>query len=193
MSWTETLSWPRPTARLSLRPALEPDLAAMWRIRTLPAVGEYMGDAAPDLALFVEQAHELGRLNWTLVVEREGRIIGDVMLQVENAWGQREVKEQTVGVQAELGWCLDPAEQGNGYATEVVRELIRIAFEDLGLRRVTALCFAANEPSWRIMERVGMRREAHNLRDSLHRSGQWMDGYVYALLADERPPGTFVP
>jgi RimJ/RimL family protein N-acetyltransferase len=35
------------------------------------------------------------------------------------------------------------------------------------------------------MERVGMRREAHNLRDSLHRSGDWLDGMGYALLADE--------
>jgi RimJ/RimL family protein N-acetyltransferase len=30
-----------------------------------------------------------------------------------------------------------------------------------------------------------MRRETHSVRDGLHRSGEWMDGYVYALLADE--------
>ena len=47
------------------------------------------------------------------------------------------------------------------------------------------MCFAANEPSWRLMERVGMRREAHNVKDSLHRDHGWQDGYVYALLADE--------
>jgi RimJ/RimL family protein N-acetyltransferase len=35
------------------------------------------------------------------------------------------------------------------------------------------------------MERVGMRREQHTVRDALHRSGEWMDGYGYALLADE--------
>jgi RimJ/RimL family protein N-acetyltransferase len=63
--------------------------------------------------------------------------------------------------------------------------VLRICFEDLGLRRVTAECFAANEASWRLMERLGMRRESHNVGDSLHRSGEWLDGYGYALLADE--------
>ena len=48
-----------------------------------------------------------------------------------------------------------------------------------------ALCFADNEPSWRLMERVGMRREQHTKQDSLHRDGQWLDGMMYALLADE--------
>ncbi|HEX8767440.1 MAG TPA: GNAT family protein, partial [Jatrophihabitans sp.] len=58
-------------------------------------------------------------------------------------------------------------------------------FTDLGLRRVTANCFADNEASWRLMERVGMRRELYTVRESLHRSGEWLDGIGYALLADE--------
>ena len=66
-----------------------------------------------------------------------------------------------------------------------MRALIRICFDELGLRRVTANCFAANEASWRIMERVGMRREEYSVQDSLHRSGEWLDGMRYALLADE--------
>ena len=65
------------------------------------------------------------------------------------------------------------------------RELVRLCFEDLGLRRVTANCFADNEASWRLMERIGMRREPYTVRDSLHRSGEWLDGMGYALLADE--------
>jgi RimJ/RimL family protein N-acetyltransferase len=100
-------------------------------------------------------------------------------------WAQAEVKDKAKGMQAELGWCLRPEEEGKGLATEAVVELFRICFEDLGLRRVVANCFSANEPSWRLMERVGMRREEHAVKDSLHRNGEWMDGYRYALLADE--------
>jgi RimJ/RimL family protein N-acetyltransferase len=66
-----------------------------------------------------------------------------------------------------------------------VGELVRICFEDLGVRRVAAECFAANEASWRLMERLGMRREAHTVADSLHRDRGWMDGFAYALLAQE--------
>ena len=66
----------------------------------------------------------------------------------------------------------------------IVRAL-HIAFDELGLRRVTALCFAENEASWRLMERLGMRRELHAVADALHRSGEWSDTYGYALLAAE--------
>ena len=78
-----------------------------------------------------------------------------------------------------------PEETGKGYATEAVEAALRICFDDLGLRRVTASCFAANTASYRLMLRVGMRREAHTLQGALHPSGEWLDGYSYALLAQE--------
>jgi RimJ/RimL family protein N-acetyltransferase len=104
------------------------------------------------------------------------------MLRREDAWAQREVADLARGRQAELGWVLDPAFAGHGYATEAVRELVRYCFQDLGVRRVTANCFLANDTSWRLMERIGMRREVHAVRESLHRSGEWLD--TVALLAD---------
>ena len=107
------------------------------------------------------------------------------MLAIEDAWAQSEVAARARGVQAELGWCLDPGYTGKGYATEAVNALIRLCFEDLALRRVIANCFADNVASWHLMERLGMRREAHTVRESLHRSGAWLDGMSYALLADE--------
>jgi RimJ/RimL family protein N-acetyltransferase len=66
-----------------------------------------------------------------------------------------------------------------------VEEVLRVCFDVLGLRRVVAGCFAANTASWRLMERVGMRREGYAVRDALHRSGEWMDSCEYALLAEE--------
>ncbi|MET3961913.1 RimJ/RimL family protein N-acetyltransferase [Marmoricola sp. OAE513] len=179
------LSWPRSTARLELRPATADDLDALWKIRRQPVVATWMTHLSDRWEDFHRRAQEPSWFPATLVLERDGTVIGDLMLRIENPWSQGEVAEQAVGVQAEIGWCLDPSFQGHGYATEGVAELIRIAFEDVGLRRVTALCFSANEPSWRLMERLGMRREAHNVRDALHRSGEWMDGYLYALLAEE--------
>jgi RimJ/RimL family protein N-acetyltransferase len=107
------------------------------------------------------------------------------MIKVEDAWAPLRMVSQVQGVQAELGWSIRPEETGKGYATEAVEAAIRICFEELGLRRVFASCFAANAPSYRLMERVGMRREAHTVLDGLHPSGEWMDGYNYALLADE--------
>ena len=137
-----------------------------------------------------EQFLTQDRFETTVVVEADGHVIGDLMLEVQDAWGQTEVADRAKGTQAELGWVLDPRHTGHGYATEAVRALIDISFNGLGLRRVTAACFADNDASWRLMERVGMRRETYNIRDSLHRSGEWLDGMVYALLADEHQPHT---
>jgi len=181
----DAVAWPVRTARLSLRPATAADLGATWRYRRLEAVSRWLIRApltAEDYRVQFERPDSLAK---TLVVELRGEVIGDLMVTVEDGWAQAEILDQAEQVQAELGWVLDPDREGHGYATEAVRELIRLCFEDLGLRRVTANCFADNEASWRLMERVGMRREIHTVRDSLHRSGRWLDGLGYALLADE--------
>jgi RimJ/RimL family protein N-acetyltransferase len=144
-----------------------------------------------ELEDLVELFDEPGRLERTLVIELDGAVVGDLMLRVEDGWAQREVADGAREAQAELGWVIDPAHGGRGLATEAVRELLRLCFSDLGLRRVVAGCFADNTASWRLMERLGMRRELHAVSESLHRSGEWLDGYGYAMLADEwahQPP-----
>lgn len=184
-STLDRITWPVRTARLTIRPATETDLEPTWLIRSQEAVSHWITAAPGTLEEYRETFVDPGRLAKSLVVELDGEIIGDLMLAVEDGWSQREVAEQAKDVQAELGWCIDPAQQGHGYGTEAVEALIRICFEGLSLRRVTASCFADNEVSWRLMERVGMRREVHAVRESLHRCGEWLDGLGYALLADE--------
>ena len=179
------LAWPLRTERLALRPATGDDVEAVWSYRRLDEVNRWLTAAPTSLAAFRDHFDEPERLAKTLVIELDGAVIGDLMVAVESPYAQAEVRELAATTQAELGWCVAPEHGGRGYAKEAIRELFRICFEDLGLRRVVAGCFAGNEPSWRLMERLGMRRECVNVRDSLHRSGKWMDGYVYALLRDE--------
>ena len=120
-----------------------------------------------------------------LVIQLDGRVIGNVLVRTEDPWAQLEVRPDAVGCQAEIGWVLHPSYARHGYATEAVEATLEICFEQLGLRRVVAGCFAGNTASWQLMERVGMRREQHAVADALHRSGEWMDSLGYALLADE--------
>lgn len=185
MAATPDVKWPVHTARLVLRPATPDDIEATWAHRQLPEVSRWISWKAETLEEYAAGFLHPGRLATTLVVERDGHVIGDLMLKIEDAWAQAEVRDRAAGVQAELGWCLHPAAQGNGYATEAVAALLRVCFDELRLRRVVANCFADNEESWRLMERLGMRREVHTLRESLHRSGAWLDGLGYAILADE--------
>lgn len=177
------VSWPLRTERLSLRRVTMADEGVTRAYRQLEEVSRW-GSWQP-----VDQAdwHTIlaNRLRDLLVIELDGRVVGDLMVRVEDAWSQREVAEKAKGKQAELGWALSPDVGGQGYATEAVRETLRLCFEDLHVRRVVADAFAANEPSLRLAERVGMRRELYAVRDSLHRDLGWVDGVGYALLADE--------
>lgn len=181
----DDITWPVRTERLALRPATPQDLEPTWEFRRLPAVTYWMTAAHDTIDQYRGQFDDPERLATTLVVERDGRVIGDLMLRIEDAWSQREVAEKAKCAQAELGWCLHPERGGQGYATEAVRELLRLCFEDLGLHRVIASCFAANEPSWRLMERLGMRCEGRFVRETLHRNEGWVDALSYAVLADE--------
>lgn len=179
----DAVAWPWRTERLTLRPATLADADRFWEHRGDPEMGEWLGWAPVDRADWDTRYAE-GR-HHVLAIELEGRIIGDLMIRIGDAWGQREVAHEAQRTEAELGWTLRPDAQGHGYASEAVRAGFDIAFGPLGLRRVTASAFALNEPSWRLMERVGMRREAYTVKESLHRTRGWIDGVNYALLAEE--------
>jgi RimJ/RimL family protein N-acetyltransferase len=111
-----------------------------------------------------------------LVLEERpsGRFVGEVILR----WLSEESR------QGEIGWSLHPDAQGKGYATEAARELLRLGFEDLGLHRIIAECDPRNVGSIRVMERLGMRREADHV-DAMWLKGEWVGSVVYAILEDE--------
>ncbi|WP_449407412.1 GNAT family N-acetyltransferase [Microbacterium maritypicum] len=182
--------WPLRTERLRVRPMTATDIEVMWEWRRLPDVNRWLGLAPDTLDAFRERYLDPDRLAAMHVIELmhdDGAAtpIGDLMIKVGDGWAQLEVADQARGVEAELGWVLDPAHTGRGYATEAIRAVIDACFGPLGLRRVHAGCFADNEPSWRLMERIGMRREEYSRKTALHRSGEWLDGINYGILAEE--------
>ncbi len=116
----------------------------------------------------------------------DGVVIGTVSLTVSDGLGQPGMPRRT---EADLGYIFDPAYSGQGYASEAVTAVVEAAFDEpdggLGVRRLTAGCFADNSASVRILEKLGMRREQHGVRDSWHDELGWVDGYTYGLLAEE--------
>lgn len=187
-----TAVWPVRTDRLQIRPMAAPDIDAMWQWRRLPEVNRWLGLAPDSIEAFRERYLDPERLASMHIVEllpagddAAPVPIGDIMIRLGDGWAQLEVADQAKGVEAELGWVLDPEHTGRGYATEAIRAVIDVCFGPLGLRRVHAGCFADNEPSWRLMERLGMRREEFSRKTALHRSGEWLDGLNYGILAEE--------
>ena len=100
--------------------------------------------------------------------------------------GNTGFKTETLGEhrQGMVGWIIGKDFEGRGYVLEAATALLDYLFRIERFRRVYAMTSAENERSWRLMERLGMRREAHFIRNSHHDAG-WCDEYVYAILAEE--------
>jgi RimJ/RimL family protein N-acetyltransferase len=86
--------------------------------------------------------------------------------------------------QAEIGFTLARRYHGQGYAGEAVERLLAHLLGERRLHRVRANCDVENTASARLLERVGMRREAH-LVESLWFKGHWASEYWYAILREE--------
>jgi len=86
--------------------------------------------------------------------------------------------------QAEIGITLSISFQRRGLATEALTALLKYLFVKLGKHRVYASVDPRNTPSIALLERVGMRKEAHFV-ESLWFKGEWVDDVIYAMLKSE--------
>jgi RimJ/RimL family protein N-acetyltransferase len=177
-------SYPVETARLVLRPFSEGDLEALFAFHSLPEVARFLYWEARDreqvravleAKLGQTALEDEGQVLALAVVWREvGTVVGEVSLQ----WLSR------VHRQGEVGFVFHPGYQGRGLATEAAGAMLRLGFEGLGLHRVIGRCDARNLPSARLMERLGMRQEAHFVHSEWFK-GRWGDELVYAMLEEE--------
>ena len=84
----------------------------------------------------------------------------------------------------EVGYVFDAAYAGRGYATEGAALLVELAFSGFGAHRVSGRLDARNVASARVLEKLGMRREAHFIENEFVK-GEWTDELAYAVLASE--------
>ena len=181
----ERVAWPVRTERLLIRPVTPDDFGRLYEIRAIPEVTRWLTGRPASYQDYVERYGTPERLASTLVIELGDTLIGDLFLGVETPYSQVEVRDRAEDSQAAIGWLIDPAYVGQGYATEAAAEMLRICFEDLGLRRVVAGAFADNAASLRVMAKIGMRIEGRIVRGYLHRDLGWVDGIEAAVLAEE--------
>jgi RimJ/RimL family protein N-acetyltransferase len=107
-----------------------------------------------------------------LAIERDGELIGHANLSV----GDHR--------QGEVGFIVDPAHQGHGYATEAAEAMLELGFETYDLHRIIGRLEPRNTASARVLERLGMRKEAHLIENEWVK-GEWQSEAVYAILARE--------
>ncbi|UVE00394.1 GNAT family N-acetyltransferase [Corynebacterium amycolatum] len=174
--------WPLVTERLRLRLHEAEDAGWLHNLYSRPDVARYLLDEPWTMEVARDKLAE--RLSKTdldgetgalaLVIEYDGTPIGDVALWLTD-------KEHRQG---EIGWVLNPANGGQGFASEAVRAVLALGFDHYHLHRITAQMDARNSASGALARRVGLRLEAHHIQDWFSK-GEWTNTLVYARLASE--------
>jgi RimJ/RimL family protein N-acetyltransferase len=115
---------------------------------------------------------------WAVCLKENNKLIGNLYFAERdfNTW--------------EIGYVFNLNYWGNGYATESCNAIMNYAFKDLKARRIIAKCDPKNLNSWRLLERLTMRREGH-LKDNVYffkdenDNPIWKDTYEYGILEKE--------
>ena len=170
------------TDRLLLTPLTDGDAEALFAYRSHPEVSRYQHwepTCPADAIEFIQGLRDVEFdtpgtwFQFGIRLRESGTLVGDLGVHVlEDA------------AQAEIGFSLSPVLQGRGLATEAVIGLLDYLFGHLGKHRVIASVDPRNEPSLRLLRRVGMRQEAHFIQSLLFK-GEWADDIVLAILRSE--------
>ncbi|WP_309648823.1 GNAT family protein [Nocardioides sp.] len=176
--------WPLLADGLLFREAVEADVEALQSFRNTPGVNHFMVRTHVDPEDLRREwlAVPESPTDFSCVVERDGEVVAMGFLDVVDGPGQPGVPDGTDGL---IGYIVDPRVAGQGIGSATARALLRAAFDDLGLRRVTAAAYADNPASVRVLEGAGMRRERVSVQALWHHELGWIDEVGYALLADE--------
>ena len=171
------------TPRLVLRRFAERDLPAYLAYLNDPLVARYQSwesytEGQARELIEQQKGREPGRpgewFTFAAELKETGALAGHVALSVK-----RDDPRQ-----AEIGFTFAREHQGRGLAGEAAGRVLGYVFETLGLHRVTAVTDCENVRSAALLERLGMRREAH-LVENVWFKGAWGSEYLYAVLRRE--------
>ncbi len=175
------LRLPAGTARLVLREFVPTDEEALveWSCdervtRHMPLAPRDAECARRHFAHLLRQQRERSRSSWELGVTLAagGDPIGGCEISL------------TSPSSAEIGYVLARRHWGYGYATELARCLVRLAFDDLGVERVDSTVAVENVRSIGVIEKAGLRWEALRRRHVRAR-GRWWDAHLYSVSRDD--------
>jgi len=175
------------TARLILRQLTTQDFAAIHSYASRVDATTYMlfgPNTEDETHEFINRAIKKAETipcedyQYAVVQRDTGMLIGSC-----NLWYKDENK-------AELGWILHPDYWQKGYGYEMAKRLIEFAFNELNIHRVIATCDSENTASFRLMEKLGMRREGYFLdarpaNKNSQTGREFSDKLSYTLLKSE--------
>ena len=175
---------PLESERLLLRPFTADDFDALFAIQSRSDVARWLyweprneHEVRASLEKKIASStlvNDNDSLSFAVVLKSSSEVIGDGSLFLLSAEHR----------QGEIGFIFHPDHHGHGYATETARLLLQLAFDEFGLHRVIGRLEPRNAASARLLERLGMRQEAHFVENEFVK-GEWQSEAVYAILDRE--------
>ena len=172
------------TGRLLLRAWREEDVEPFIRHTNTPAVMRWLAGVRDEEQVrqmltgkFNEWLHRWGFTFWAVERREDGELLGFCGLKIADD------QDKPVAGMHEVGWRLREDVWGQGYAKEAAAASLDFAFDRAGAEQVVALTVIGNEPSWGLMERLGMTRRP----DLDYEGPDWAEGtvIVYVVRKDE--------
>lgn len=168
------------TARLAIRRFRPEDAADLFEYLSDPQIYRFEPGEPIDRAQAQQRATDMAASSdfWAIELAATGKVIGQLYFQ------QVDPAEHLT---CELGYILNPAYHGQGYGSEAAGALVQHALTAGGMHRVVAHCNPENSASWKLLEKIGFRREGllrQNVFFRRNAAGEplWTDTYVYARL-----------
>lgn len=168
------------TERLSIRPFLARDKDDVYEIYSDERVCHYLledpwSEATKEAAFHkkLEASTLTEDSPLSLAVLLDEKVIGDISVWYTGM-------KQTV----EIGFVFNPKFSKKGYAKESVSAVIRELFTRYDMHRIQANLDARNTASAQLCRNLGMRQEAHFIKDFWNK-GEWTDSYVFGLLKED--------
>lgn len=160
-------------------------LIRKFELKDLQAVYEYTSDAnvmkyIPEGVFTEEAVQDFIRQNMGNEAEKFAVVLKGENILIGHIFFGKYFGNHTY----EIGWVFNPKYYNKGYASEAAKAILQFGFENMNLHRVIATCQPQNPPSYRVMEKIGMRREGY-FKKCIPNGDEWWDEYYYAILEEE--------
>jgi len=172
------------TERMTLRAFVQEDADQLFELRNHPKVLEYLDrpeDEGKQVSIdmiqrILESFKDHTGVSWVMSDKQTGNFLGTFGFW--RLWPEHS--------RAEIGYTLLPKYWRKGYMRECIETCMKYAFTELGLHSVMANVNPDNEPSWKLLEAIGFKREAH-FREDYYANGKFTDSYIYSCLERDLP------
>ncbi|WP_010097801.1 GNAT family N-acetyltransferase [Ornithinibacillus scapharcae] len=164
------------TERLQIRYFKYDDWKSVYEYTSADSVMRYIPDGASseeDTKKFVSENVDEKAKYFPVILKENHALIGHIIFH-------KYFGEHTY----EIGWVFNPKYYNKGYASEAASAILKHGFEVMKLHRIIATCQPENIVSYRVMEKIGMRREGF-FKKCIPNGEDWWDEYYYAILAEE--------